>query len=178
MSFTERSRKRIYDGPVFAIERVDLESDDGALFSREILVHSGGVGVLVVEDGDFVLIRQFRAALGYAVLEIPAGRRDVPGEPPEETARRELIEEMGMEASRIEPLAVMTPSPGYTSEILHVFLASGIVPVERQPDGAEERLAEIVRIPIAAALAMVDRGEIIDAKTVIGMAAWARRYLK
>lgn len=175
MTISEVSRSRLLDGLAFGIDRVELETPEGSRFSRDVLIHPGGVGVLVEDDGDFVFIKQFRVALGRNVLEIPAGKRDVPGESPEETARRELVEELGVHVTRLEPLTIVAPSPGYTTELIHVFWGRDIVSTQRCPVGAEERLAEVVRMSQAETFRLVDGGEILDAKTLAALGAWRRR---
>jgi ADP-ribose pyrophosphatase len=108
------------------------------------------------------------------VLEIPAGMRDVPGEDPEATARRELIEETGFDASTWRPLHRFYPSVGMTDAVLHVYLATDLRPVGRSAHGPEEEHMEVLRLPLVDALDMVDRGEIADAKATIGLLMAAR----
>jgi ADP-ribose pyrophosphatase len=156
------------------LEKIHLLGPHGLTSVRDVVRHPGGVGVLPV-DGDHVwFVRQYRVAVDAPVLEIPAGKRDLAHEPPEDTARRELEEELGLRARRLVPLGRMLPSPGYTDEVIHLFAADGVEPGRRSPDGAEEETAEPVRIALAEALRMLDSGEIIDAKTQIALMAWAR----
>jgi 8-oxo-dGTP pyrophosphatase MutT (NUDIX family) len=103
------------------------------------------------------------------VLEVPAGMRDVPGEPTEVTAARELVEEVGLEAGELRHLIDLYPSAGMTNAVLTLYLATDLRPVDRSTHGPEEAHSEVVHLPLAAALDLVARGEIHDAKTVVGL---------
>lgn len=176
MNFTHEGVETLGQGVIVRLERVDLATPDGTIHPRDVVRHPGGVGVLAVHEGRTWLVRQYRVALGRPLLEIPAGKRDVTGEEPLALARRELAEELGMEAEHWESLGTMEPSPGYCDEVIHLFAASGIVAASRQPDGAEEHEAEIVEMTVAEALEAVDDGRITDAKTQIALLRWARRH--
>ena len=146
---------------------------DGRQAQREIVRHSGGACVLPVDDDNQVyLVSQFRKPYDTIMLEIPAGKLE-PGEEPLACARRELTEETGLTAGRIEYLMTIYPSPGYCSEILTIFLATGLKPGPANPDDQEHLICH--RIPLADALALVDSGEIRDAKTQVALMAFARR---
>lgn len=159
---------------LFRIERLHLTSPHGAM-SRDVLRHPGAVAVLVDLGGRVLLIRQYRAPLGRAILEIPAGLPSPDDCGPEETARRELEEEVGVRAETLEPLVTINTSPGYSDEELRVYLAGGIVRVPRRPDGAEEHGAELVEMSREEALAAVEAAEITDSKTIVALLAWDRR---
>jgi ADP-ribose pyrophosphatase len=122
-----------------------------------------------------VLVRQYRPAYEREIVEIRAGMRDVPGEDPAETGRRELIEEAGLSAGAIDHLLDMFPSPGMTDSVCSIYLATECVPVDHDRHGPEEDHMEVLHVPLADALAMIDRGEIADAKTVCGLLATDRR---
>jgi ADP-ribose pyrophosphatase len=122
-----------------------------------------------------VLVRQYRPALGTEVVEIPAGMRDVPGEPPEETARRELVEEIGYAAGALVLLCALYPSPGMTDSVTSVYLATGLEAVGQTLHGPEERHMEVLHLPLADAVAWVLDGRIRDAKTVAGLLLAERR---
>lgn len=175
MSFPRLGTRRLATGVFLAVEQIHLVSPDGKPTRRDVLRHPGGVGVLVVDKEHFIFVSQYRVALDRRVLEIPAGKLDRAGEEPESAARRELMEEVGVTAAEWVMLGAMTPSPGYTDEVIHLFAARGIVAGERRPDGAEEQDAKIIRVETEDAYRMLDEGEIIDAKTQIAMMAWARR---
>ncbi len=126
---------------------------------HEIVAHPGSVAVVAVDrQGNLVLVRQHRPALGQDLLEIPAGTRDVDGEEPEATARRELEEECGMTAERFEHIGSLFPSPGYTSERQEVFLATGA-----EGDG------DVVRVPFREVATLAAEGDLSDMKTVAAL---------
>ena len=116
------------------------------------------------------LVRQFRAPLGRDLLEIPAGLRDVADEPPEVTAARELAEEVGLRADHLELLCRFHNSPGFSDELVHVFLATGLHPVDNDLQGIEEQHMTVERLALDELLAMIADGRVTDAKTVIGVA--------
>lgn len=167
--------RRVGTGSLIALDEVRVRIADEGVVARDVVRHPGGVGVLPVEGDSVWLIRQFRVALGRSVIEIPAGTLDGPGEDPEEAARRELAEEIGARAARLQYLATMAPSPGYTDETLTIFAATGLSFEARDPDGAEERHAQVLRRPLSAALDSIDAGELTDAKTLVALLQWKRR---
>ncbi len=157
-----------------------FESPDGDLFERDIIRSPGAVGVVPVwfENGvpTVVFVRQYRGPLDRLVLEVPAGMRDVPGEALELTASRELAEEVGLTAGRLEYLTHFYPSAGMTDSILYLYLATDLEAVQRDLHGPEETHMEVVRLPLAEAVELVVAGEIHDAKTVIGLLLVDRRW--
>lgn len=158
-----------------SLQQIHLLGPDGTTSVRDVVRHPGGVGVLPIDGEQVHFIRQYRVAIAQSLLEIPAGKLDRPGEDPQVAGARELEEELGMRASTFSYLGALFPSPGYTDEMIHLFAAEGIVPADRIPEGAEEREAEIVTMRVVDALRLLDRGEILDAKTQVALAAWARR---
>ena len=128
-----------------------------------------------IDGDDILLVQQYRAALDADLIEIPAGKRDVSDEPPIVTARRELVEEVGMEAANMEPLINVHHSPGFCDEYGHVFLATGLSPVPHRREGPEEQAMTIHRLPLADAVEMCLDGRITDAKSIGGILAAARR---
>ena len=173
MSFRIVGRQTRASGIIVDFERIDIEGSDGEVHERDVIRHPGGVAIVVVDDGDLVLVRQYRVAIDSHILEIPAGKLDGT-EDPSAAAERELGEELGM-SGRLESLGSMTVSPGYTDEIIHLFEAVDIVVGRRDPRGAEEKTAEVVRMPVTEALEKIDRGEITDAKTQIALMRWERK---
>ena len=133
--------------------------------------HPGAVGVVpIVDEGAGVLlVRQYRSAVDAELLEIPAGLRDVAGEPPIETARRELIEEVGQRAGRVELLCAFHNSPGFCDEVVHVFAAFDLEECDRDRQGIEEQHMTIERVALDEVPGMIAAGAITDAKTVIGL---------
>ena len=124
------------------------------------------------------LVRQYRPAYDRWLIEIPAGTRDVADEPPAACGRRELAEEAGLAPAELIHLADILPSPGITDSVLSVFLATGCTPVAQQLQGPEEEHIELLDVSLADALAMIDSGEIGDAKTVTGLLLTARRHAR
>ncbi len=116
-----------------------------------------------------VLVEQYRPAYSRAILEIPAGMRDVTDEPAETTARRELVEEAGLAPAHLELLTELYPSPGMTDSVTIVYLATGCTPVARELHGPEEEHSRLIHLPLAEAVAMVVDGRIADAKSVAGL---------
>jgi ADP-ribose pyrophosphatase len=156
--------------------RIDtMQRADGTTGTRDVVGHPGEIAVLAVDDdGRLLLVRQWRIPAGRALLEIPAGTLDVHEgvtEDPDLAARRELEEETGHRAATWRKLATFWTAPGFTSERMHLYLATGIAGADEDgrltPD-EDERL-ELRHVPIAAAVAMVESGEIADAKTILGI---------
>ena len=173
MSDASAQEREIYSGKVVKLRLKYVVGADGRRHLREIVEHVPGAAVVAVDHaGQVLLVRQPRPAVGASLLELPAGLVD-PGETPIETARRELEEETGFVADRLEPLVAFYTSPGFTDELLHVFAASGLHETATRHDDEEE--IELVRLPLEAAIERVMRGEISDAKTVTGLLAYARR---
>src|SRR5262245_6675973 len=133
----------------------------------EIVHHNGGAAAIPwFEDGSIALVRQWRYPMGRYSLEIAAGRIE-PGDTPEQTAARELEEELGLRASKLRKLAEFNVAPGYCEERIYVYLATGLANSVQNLDDDEE--IESVRLPFAEALDMVRRGEIDDAKSIVGL---------
>lgn len=162
-------------GIFLGLDRAWVGTSEADAVPRDVVSHPGGVAVLPIAGGEVVFVRQFRVAIDSWVLEIPAGKLDPTDRDPAAAARRELREEIGAEAGDLVELGSTYVSPGYTSERIHLFVAEGILVGERTPHGLEEESAEIVRVPWEEALAMLDRGQIVDAKSQIALALWARR---
>jgi ADP-ribose pyrophosphatase len=164
-----------WSGQRISVATVDVEGPDGERFEREVVHHPGAVAVVPLhDDGTVTLVRQYRFALDRMVWEIPAGLRDVAGEPLELTAARELTEEAGLAAAELRPLLSFHNSPGFSDEVLHIYLATGLSSVPDDRQGPEEQHMVVGRVSLDEALAMVDDGRITDAKTVIALLAVAR----
>jgi 8-oxo-dGTP pyrophosphatase MutT (NUDIX family) len=153
----------------------------GEEFDRHVVHHPGAVVVVPVvanSDGssDAVLVRQWRVATGRELLEVPAGKRDVDGEAPEATANRELEEEVGFAAGRLDKLCEFYNSPGFCDEYTHLFLATELEPRTRAAVSHEEAAMTIERVPLDRVDELVTSGELIDAKSIIGLLL-ARRFL-
>ena len=154
------------------ISLVDAEfrAPDGTTFHRDVVRHPGAVAVAAVTDrGTAVLVRQYRGALDRWLLEIPAGTRDVDGEAPETTAGRELEEEAGVRADRIEHLATIANTPGFCDEVTELYLATGISESTAARHGHEEEGIEVVEVQLDEVDAMVADGRLVDAQTILGL---------
>lgn len=177
--FSVESSRLAYDGVLSRVRVDEVRMPDGGLASREVVEHPDAVAVVPVEaDGTVVLVRQYRHPVSQTVLELPAGKLDVAEEGPAEAARRELAEEVGLAGSSLEELVTFHNSSGWTDEVTTVYLAKDVravdVPAGFEPE-AEEADMKIVRMPLAVAAARARRGELPDAKTVIGLLLAADR---
>ncbi len=174
--FRALGERTVLQGPVVSVVSGDFEAPDGTRFERQVVRHPGAVAVVALDaEGRVTLVRQYRAPLDAHCVEIPAGKRDVAGEPLEVTAARELAEEVGLAAARLDRLVSFHNSVGFCDEECHVFLATGLETVSDARDGVEEQHLEVFSVPLEEALVMVDDGTITDAKTVLGLWATARR---
>jgi ADP-ribose pyrophosphatase len=154
-----------------------IKAPDTEEFTRVVVHHPGAVVVVPVDGDDVLLVRQYRAAVGDNLLEVPAGKRDVDGEPPEETARRELEEEIGYRPGRLVKLAEFYNTPGFCDEYTHLFLALDLEDLGgNNAIGPEERAMTLERVPLASFDALMESGELRDAKSIIGWTL-AQRYL-
>ena len=173
--FRKVSEREIHSGRVVRLTESVFTTPDGGRMTRDVVHHRGAVAVVAFDGDEIVLLRQYRTPVESELLEIPAGTRDIGGEDPASTARRELAEEAGLACDSLEELGTFFNSPGFCDELSHVFLATGLRSVPRAPDGAEEEWMTIERIGLAEAEAMIDRGEIRDAKTIVGVLLALRR---
>lgn len=165
MSHELIKREYVHRGKVLDLSLSRFMSEAKGEVEIEIVHHNGGAGTLpLFEDGTVALVRQWRYPLGRYSLEIAAGRIE-PGHSPEETAARELEEELGYRATELRKLGEFLVAPGYCEERLFVYLATGLEGSEQNLDDDEE--IEVVRMPFAEALARVHSGEIDDAKSII-----------
>jgi ADP-ribose pyrophosphatase len=165
-------QREIYAGRVVTLRLRYLPQPDGTRHLREIVEHAPGAAVVAVDDdGQVLLVRQLRPAVDAALLELPAGLVD-DGEAPIDCARRELAEETGFAATTLEPLLRFYTSPGFSTELIHLFVATGLREARVEHD--EEEQIEVVRLPLEDAIRQVTQGEISDAKTVAGLLAYAR----
>lgn len=167
--------RTVFDGELLCVRVERARLPDGTVTEREVVRHPGAAGVLPIvepedgnpEDGPCVLLlRQYRHAAGETLLEIPAGTLE-PGESAEDCAVRELAEEAGLEAAELRLLARPFTSPGFTDEVVHLFLAPATREVGASPEPEEE--LEPVILPLRRALEMAVAGEIRDAKTLCAL---------
>jgi ADP-ribose pyrophosphatase len=163
----------VYGGKVFRIESLTVRLPDGRTAGRDVLRHNGGACVVPLDaEGNVHLVRQYRVAIAQETLEIPAGKLE-PREDPLACATRELREETGLVAGRIEPLSTIHTTPGYSDEKLFLYLATDLVQGESCADEGEFVSVEVHSL--ADCLRMVDDGTIMDSKTVVGLLATVRR---
>jgi ADP-ribose pyrophosphatase len=165
--------RRVHAGRVLDLDVDEVVEPGGVHGVREVVRQRGSVAALpVLDDGRIVLVRQYRYAVNALVWELPAGRRD-PGETPEEGARRELEEEVGLRATTLEPLLVFWTTPGFCDEVMHLFRATGLAEVPPRPE-ADENI-ESATFALDEAMAMVKRGEIREGKTLVALLLEAQR---
>jgi ADP-ribose pyrophosphatase len=173
--------KEIARGGFLTFSEETFESPAGDRFVRWLVDHPGAVAAVPVEHGPdgptVVMVRQWRPVMRALLLEIPAGKLDVPGEDPDDAMARELAEEIQQRPGRLVKLSTFWNSPGFSTELTHVYIALDLSPCDR-PEAAkeEEQDMTIERFPLADTGRLIATGEITDAKTIIGLAL-AERYL-
>ena len=159
--------RTVYRGRVIDLTVDRITTASGTQAVREVAMHPGGAAVVpVLSNGDVLLVEQFRYPIRQSLLELPAGKVD-PGETPEETAARELEEEVGFRAGRLEKLAAFYTTPGFCNELLHLFLARDLEPGSRAGDEDEE--LSVHRYSPEQLEKLIRSGRIVDAKTLIGL---------
>lgn len=169
MVFEEKtvSSEKKFEGRIITVKVDEVEMPDGGLSLREIVEHPGGVGVVAVTDkGEVIMVKQFRKPIERAIYEIPAGKLDK-GEHHRDCGLRELEEETGLKAGVFEYLGFIYPSPGFTDEVTHVYLAKELTEGEVHPD--DDEFLDVEKIPLDRAVEMIMNNEINDAKTVFGI---------
>ena len=173
-----RATETVYEGRVITLVKDTVAMPGGGESVREVVHHPGAVAVVALDDeGCVVLLRQFRHPVGGYLWELPAGLRDEDGEPPLETAKRELAEEVELAAERWSLLTTHFSSPGFSDEQVLVYLAEGLSDASR-PEGFtvehEELDMEVRRVPLSEAVQRVFAGEIRNAAAVVGLLAAAQ----
>ena len=164
------SQRELWQGGFLSISEDTFELDSGSKVSRVVVHHPGAVVVVpVTSNGLVVAIRQFRAAAQRELVELCAGKRDIPGELPIDTARRELKEELGLEAEKIIGLSGFLNSPGFCDEFSYLFLARGLSYHGRIPQSIEEAESNLIALRLDSLLGYLANGTIEDAKTIIGL---------
>ena len=165
--FEIREKSQIYSGRIvnLSVEKVALS--DGSVRTREVVHHPGAVAIIpMLSPDEVILIKQFRYCARKAIWEIPAGTLES-GETPAACAKRELMEETGYRACKMKPLGGFYTSPGFCNEFLHLFLATELEVCESKPDSDE--LLEVHIVRMKEALRKIFEGEIVDAKTIVGL---------
>jgi 8-oxo-dGTP pyrophosphatase MutT (NUDIX family) len=174
--FHQVGEEEIYRGHFITVAKGTFRAPDGSTFERDLVRHPGAVAVVPILDGDrLVLVRQYRAAIDEHVLELPAGIRDVEDEPTATTAERELLEETGYRAGRVEFLTRFANSVGFTDEEVEIFLARDLTLDRKSLQGIEEQHMTVEEVPLDDALGLIEEGRLRDAKTVVGVLLALRR---
>jgi len=170
MDFKVIKKQRLYIGKVFNLVVDEIEYASGSRAIREVAEHPGGAVVLATfPDKRIILVRQFRYPLGKFLYELPAGKLG-PGEDPALCAARELAEETGYRAKTWRRLTAIYTSPGFCTEQLHIFLATDLSPaLEGQALEEGEHSLTVEIVPVSDAIKMIERGEIVDGKTICGI---------
>ncbi|HEX6391810.1 MAG TPA: NUDIX hydrolase [Acidimicrobiales bacterium] len=168
--FRKVGEQELFRGSLIQVANATFEDPAGRRFERDVVHHPGAVVVVpVTASRTIVMVRQFRAAIGQELLELPAGKRDVDGEDPETTAARELAEEVGKEAAKLELLARFYNSPGFTDELSWLYLATDLQEVPDARQGFEEQQMSVEEVPLDSAPELIRSGKIMDAKSIIGL---------
>ncbi len=164
-------KTRTYDGKVIKLDVDEVVLENGKTAIREVVRHTGGAAVLAVDDNqDMYFVRQFRYPYGEEMIEIPAGKLNE-GETPLECAKRELLEETGLMADKWEYVGVFRPSPGYTDELLHIYIARELSESTQNLD--DDEFLDVEKYNILKVIKKIEKGEIMDAKTVIAIYKYA-----
>jgi ADP-ribose pyrophosphatase len=164
--------RRVHSGRVVRLDVDTVRFPDGSTGELEVIRHPGAAAIVPCasdpggDDPTILLIRQYRYAAGGALWEIPAGTLE-PGEDPEQCARRELLEEAGVAAARIERLTSILTTPGFTDEVIHLYLASGLE--TKAPQRERDEFIEVVPQPLSQVLTRIRDGEVRDAKTIVAI---------
>ena len=159
--------QRVYEGRLINLHVDTVRLENGRLTKREIVEHPGAVAVVALdEDANVILVRQFRKPTEKKLLEIPAGTLEA-GEEPIACARRELKEETGYRAERMEPIGGFFSSPGFCTEYIHVYLATGLKKGHSALE--DDEAIEIIKIPSSDIPSMVSQGKICDGKSIVGL---------
>ncbi|HLR20429.1 MAG TPA: NUDIX hydrolase [Tissierellaceae bacterium] len=169
MIYEEKTMKsdKIYEGKILNLRIDTIELPDKKYSKREIIEHPGSVGIIAITDDNcLILVKQYRKAAEDFLYEIPAGKLEV-NEEPRETAIRELREETSYEANKLNYISEFYTSPGYCNEKIHLFLAEDIYITDLDPEPDE--FIETVEFNINELINMINKGEIIDSKTIIGI---------
>jgi ADP-ribose pyrophosphatase len=166
------NRRLAYQGRSIAVYVEEAELPGGRRVDLDVVRHPGASAIVPFETDDVVLlIRQYRHAAGGTIWEVPAGKLD--GDPPEVCARKELEEEAGRRAGRIERLGSILTTPGFTDEVIHLFAAFDLEPIPQRLESDE--VIDVVPTPIGEALELIWNGELTDAKSVVALIHAARR---
>ena len=176
MHFELLRREKIFNGRIVNLVVDHVKYHSGNEAAREIIQHPGGsVALALFENNDILLVKQYRYPIGAGVIELPAGKLDA-NEDPQHCAERELREETGYVAKRWTKLTTIMTTPGFCDERLHIYMAQDLT---TSPHGQAleegEQTIKLIRVPLAEAIAMVETGEIVDGKSIVGILLAERR---
>lgn len=161
------SSEILYEGKVFKLDRLKILLPNGETAQRDVIRHNGGVGIIAVkEDGKILFVEQFRKAIDKKIFEIPAGKLEL-GEDPKECALRELEEETGYKARKIEFLGKIVMAPGFADEYIHLFYANDLY--KGIKGGDRDEFINLYEFDLNEVNQMILNGEIFDSKTISGM---------
>lgn len=167
MSTKRIDREEVYKGKIFTVAEDTIEFEDGKIAKWDLVLHNGAAAIVpVTEDGEVVLVRQYRNAENGEVLEIPAGKLEK-GEDPFECAKRELEEEIGCKSDNIQKICSMYSAVGFSDEKLHLYIARDLMVGKQNLD--EDEYIQIERYSLKEAVRMIFSGEIKDSKTIVGL---------
>ncbi len=155
-----------FKGEILTLNLDTVELPNGKKAPREVVRHPGAVSVVALEGDDLILVRQFRYPVQEILWEVPAGKLDA-GEEPEKCAKRELYEETGYKCEQMIHLTTFYTTPGFSDEIMHLYLATDLTPDQQCLD--EDEFVTVEKVPLKKAIAMIGTGEIKDAKSIVGI---------
>ena len=162
---TSIGSEKIFDGTLLHVRRDTVKLPNGNTAIREWIKHPGASSVIpLLEDGTIILVKQYRYPVGKITLEVPAGKLDAPDEDPLVCAERELSEETGYTADKMEKLTTIATTVGFSNEYIHIYAATGLKAGQQHTD--EDEFINVVKMPLAKAVEMVLSGEIYDCKSV------------
>jgi len=170
--FTIESTDVVHVGAIVTTAVHRVRTPEGDLVDRQVIVHPGAVAVVAVHEGHVVLVEQYRAPIDANLVEIPAGKLDIDGEPGEAAAGRELVEEVGLQPNSMTELGTFVTAAGFSDEVITIYFTDDCVDVGREVDGVEEAHSEILRVPLSEIDEWMD-SKLTDAKSLIGL-FWAR----
>jgi ADP-ribose pyrophosphatase len=174
--FTRTGEEILHVGHVITLARATFEGPAGEVLERDVVHHPGAVAVVALDDDEVVLVRQYRPVVEREMLELPAGKLDVPGEDRPTAARRELVEEAGYDAPGLVELGSFHNSIGFCDEHTTIYLATELVPDTAMAVSIEEKYLTVERVHLDEVEGLIDDGTITDAKTVLGL-LWTLRRL-
>ena len=172
------SSEPVFDGVLLHVHKDEVELPNGHKATREWIKHPGASAVIpLLPDNQIILVRQFRYPVGKVTLEVPAGKLDKAGEDPIECAKRELSEQTGYTAGKFWKLTTIATTVGFTDEYIHIYAASDLAAGKIHPDSDE--FINVVKVPLTAAVQMVETGKIFDAKSAVAILLLAKQiFLK